>query len=98
MLAALTFEHRHLQILNRSPTCLQFTSIMTVSYELIGITTSTVPASPVNGSGLAVCHPWLTFLSSQFDCDLLFHHLSDHASNCLLGYFLHVTLDLVQDC
>jgi hypothetical protein len=97
MLALLTFQHRHGQVFNDSPACLQFTPIMTVPDELIGIRTSTVPAFPVHFSGLPVCLPWLAFLSSQLGCHLGFHHLGDYASNCLLGRFLHVGLDLLQD-
>src|SRR5882762_907396 len=97
MLALLTFQHRHGQVFNDSPACLQFTPIMTVPDELIGIPTSTVPTFPVNGSLLALELPWLAFLSSQLGCHLHFHHLGDYASNCLLGRFLHVGLDLLQD-
>jgi hypothetical protein len=97
MLAMLTFQHGHLQVLNGSPACLQFTPIMTVSYELVGITTSTVPTFPVNFSCLAVCLPWLAFLSPQFGCDLGLHHLGGYASNRLLGRSLHVGLDVLQD-
>ena len=72
MLALLTFEHGHLQVLNGSPACLQFTLIMAISDELVGITAFTGAAFPVNFSYLALCLPWLAFLSPQFGCDLSF--------------------------
>jgi hypothetical protein len=97
MLAALTFQHRHRQALNRSPACLQFTPIMAISDELVGITASTMPTFPVDCSLLALCLSWLAFLSPQFGCDLSFHHLGHHTSNCLLRRFLHMALDLLQD-
>src|SRR5215472_17069192 len=97
MFAMMAFQHRDLQVLNDSPACLQFTSIMAVSYKTIGISTSTVLASPVNFSSLTVCLPWLAFLSPQFGCHFRFHYLRDHFSNCLLGHLLHVALDLLQD-
>jgi hypothetical protein len=97
MLAALTFQHRHVQVLNDSPACLQFTPIMAISDELVGITAPTLPAFPVDCSFLALCFPWLAFLSPQFGCDLGFHHFCDYVSNCLLGYSLHVALDVLQD-
>src|SRR2546430_12698094 len=45
----------------------------------------------------SLCFPWLAFLSPQFGCDLGFHYFCDYASNCLLGYSLHVALDVLQD-
>src|SRR5205807_3567261 len=97
MLAALTFQHRHRQVLNESPACLQFAPIMAIPDELVGIVAPTLPTFPVDSSLLALGLPWLALLSPEFHCHLRFHHLGDHLSNCLLGHFLHVALDLLQD-
>src|SRR6266705_1147394 len=70
MLALLTFQHGHLQVLNGTPTCLQITPIMAVSGELIGIIAFTGAAFPVYFLYLALCLPRLAFLSPQFRCDL----------------------------
>src|SRR5437660_4744975 len=47
MLAALTFQHRHRQVLNESPACLQFAPIMAIPDELVGIVAPTLPTFPV---------------------------------------------------
>jgi hypothetical protein len=95
MLAVLTFQHRHVQILNDSPACLQLTPIMAIPDELVGITAPTMLAFPVDGSLLAL--PWLAFLSPEFRRHLGFHYLGDYLSNGLLGHVLHMALDLLQD-
>src|SRR5215467_12606204 len=97
MLAMVAFQHRDLQVLNSSPTCLELTLIMSVSCIMIGIRTLTVSTLPVNFPCLAIFHSWLTFLSPQLCCHLLFHYLSNHTSNCLLSHFLHLASDLLQD-
>jgi len=97
MLAALTFQHRYVQVLNDSPACLQFTPIMAIPDELIGITAPTLPTFPVDGSLLALELPWLAFLSPKFRRHFCFYYFGDHFSNCLLRYLLHVALDLLQD-
>src|SRR5437660_1432451 len=97
MLAILTFQHRHWQIVNRSPACWQFTSIMTVSDVLIGISTSTVPAFPVNFSCLPVCLSWLAFLPPQFGSDLGFQTVCGYDANPFSCRSLHLALDFLQD-
>src|SRR5437660_3641134 len=79
MLAVLTFQHRHVQILNDSPACLQLTTIMTIPDELVGITALTMLAFPVDGSLLHL--PRLAFLPPQFRRHLCFHHRG--ASLCI---------------
>src|SRR6266481_3024477 len=64
MLTFLTFQHGDLQLLDLSPACLQFTSIVAVPCEIIRISASTVFTLPMNFSWLIAYLTRCPFLSS----------------------------------
>ena len=72
MLALLAFQHRHVQVFQMTPACLQIAEVLPITGKLIGITTATVGTLPVNRTLGAAHLTRLSLRSSQFACHLGF--------------------------
>jgi hypothetical protein len=72
MTAALAFQHRHRQILDRSPTRLQAASIVPIAQHSLLVSTATMATLPVNLAWLAAHATDHAFLSSQFGAHFRF--------------------------
>src|SRR5260370_31751049 len=98
MMTFLTFQHGYLQLLDLSPACLQFTSIVAIPYEIIRIIASAVCTLPMNFSWLLAYLTQCPFLSSYLDCDFSIQTCHQYFSvryyccglHSLLNGFYHV--------
>jgi hypothetical protein len=66
MMTALTLQHRNRQLLDMSPFCLERSSVMAVSRELIGVLASTLSTLPVTFARRLTHRAPTAFFASQF--------------------------------
>src|SRR5947209_13863156 len=70
--ALLALQHRNLQVLHLTPPRFQVPTVMSITGELVSITTATRPALPINGARLPAYASRFAFSSAQLGCQLFF--------------------------
>jgi hypothetical protein len=70
--ALLAFQHRDLQVLQLTPPRFQVPTVMPITGELVGITTATRPALPINAARLPTYPSRFAFPSTQLGGQFFF--------------------------
>jgi len=98
MLAALAFQHRHLHVIQMSPSRFQAAAIMSVASKLIGIGATAMSAVPVDLTWLQADLACRTLFTPQFGRDFLFQKRLQYRPHGRFGCCLCLALHLLQDC